>query len=160
MTPQYVVIHTSSSSAPEIDIRDIDKWHRANGWSGCGYHYVILDDNRYDRWRDGEVQEGRPLGSIGAHTRGINHESIGICLIGDGDNVRFTNCQWLSLSRLCISLLRRYSLPVEAVIGHHEVNDLIARGLVAATYATEKTCPGTANSMVQVRGCLRSLMNY
>lgn len=160
MTPRYIVIHTSASSQPGVDIQTIDEWHRSRGWSGCGYHFVILDDNRSRRWRDGEVQEGRPPWIPGAHTQGLNCQSVGICAVGDGDAASFTNCQWLSMSVLCISLIRKYDLRIESVIGHHEVNGLVSSGEVDAIYSTTKTCPGRRNNMDHFRGCLRSLMNY
>ena len=53
---------------------DIGRWHRARGWKGIGYHYVIL--------LDGTVQPGRPLDQPGAHCQGHNAHSIGICYIG------------------------------------------------------------------------------
>lgn len=57
----------------ELDISEIDKWHRARGWKGVGYNFFIK--------RDGTLQEGRPLGTPGAHTKGYNHE-VGVCYAG------------------------------------------------------------------------------
>lgn len=77
----YVVLHcaaTSLSHDDHIDIEDIRDWHvNGNGWRDVGYHYVID--------RKGNIQEGRNLNTIGAHVRGYNSRSIGICLIGGFD---------------------------------------------------------------------------
>lgn len=55
------------------DIREI---HMARGWRDIGYHYVIEDD--------GSIVPGRPLDLAGAHARGWNARSIGICYTGGG----------------------------------------------------------------------------
>ena len=47
---------------------------QGRGWSDIGYHHVIQ--------RDGSLGVGRPLWQAGAHTRGQNGDSIGICLMG------------------------------------------------------------------------------
>lgn len=71
-------IHCSATPEGKIfDVEDIRSWHLAQGWSDCGYHYVITID--------GVLQEGRPLKKVGAHARGNNVGSIGICYIGGVD---------------------------------------------------------------------------
>lgn len=76
-TIDTVVIH-AAATPPSMDIgaKEIDKWHRdpPRNWSRIGYHYVIR--------RNGVVEEGRPLSVPGAHVRGHNKTSIGICLVG------------------------------------------------------------------------------
>jgi N-acetylmuramoyl-L-alanine amidase len=72
-----VIIHCSATkpSMFEVDVDWIRHIHVAeNGWSDIGYHYVIT--------RDGRVQKGRPLEVSGAHCKGYNSNSIGICLVG------------------------------------------------------------------------------
>lgn len=68
-----IIFHHSLSHGG--DVAAIREWHIAKGYSDCGYHYVIT--------RDGEIQTGRPLRYIGAHSLGRNVDSIGVCLIGD-----------------------------------------------------------------------------
>ena len=73
-----IIIHCSAT--PEgvfFDASRIDKWHRDRGWSGIGYHYVIL--------LDGTIEYGRDIEKNGAHTLGHNTGSIGICYIGGMD---------------------------------------------------------------------------
>jgi N-acetylmuramoyl-L-alanine amidase len=69
-----LVVHHSASrrSATLEDIRD---WHLDRGWSDVGYHYVIEES--------GERRLGRPLGRIGAHCRGHNSYTVGVCVTGD-----------------------------------------------------------------------------
>ena len=59
----------------DIDAETIRDWHvNGNGWSDIGYHYVIK--------RNGLVEAGRPVSISGAHAKGHNADSIGICLVG------------------------------------------------------------------------------
>jgi hypothetical protein len=80
-----IIIHCSDSEFGTAEL--IDQWHRARGWSGIGYHYVICNGiafhgSPYDPALDGLIQLGRPLSQIGAHVKGHNADSVGICLIG------------------------------------------------------------------------------
>tara|TARA_R100001440_G_scaffold26488_2_gene43202 strand:+ start:8948 stop:9355 length:408 start_codon:yes stop_codon:yes gene_type:complete len=75
-----IFIHCSATPPDMyVDADLIDVWHKQRGWSGCGYHYVIK--------RDGQIELGRPIEKIGAHVKGFNKSSIGICYCGgvDGD---------------------------------------------------------------------------
>ena len=103
-------IFVHCSATPWGDVLTFDEWHRKRGWSGVGYHFVILNGHPHpnvDFWPflDGVIQPGRPLDAdpifenyeIGAHVAGRNHDSIGICLVGK--NV-FTPAQLQSLKTL------------------------------------------------------------
>lgn len=70
-----IIIHCSATiEGKDYTVADIDRWHKARGWRGIGYHYVI--------YRDGSIHVGRPLSNVGAHCEGHNAHSIGICYIG------------------------------------------------------------------------------
>ncbi len=147
---RYLFFHTAAADLDNVDADRIDEWHRARGWSGIGYHYVIIDDS-HRRLRDGEVQPGRPENRSGAHVLGVNSISLGICCVGHGDKRDFTAAQKRSLVRLLGDLARKYSVPVERVLGHREVNDLVDAGLVEEIYRTSKTCPGKKVDTDEIR---------
>ena len=63
--------------------------HLGFGWDGIGYHKVIL--------RSGEIENGRPEYWVGAHVKGENDVSLGVCLIGRDE---FTNEQFSSLKKV------------------------------------------------------------
>jgi N-acetylmuramoyl-L-alanine amidase len=71
-----IIIHCSATrEGQHIDVDTIRDWHvNGRGWSDIGYHYVI--------YLDGTVHPGRPVEKSGAHTKGQNANSIGICYIG------------------------------------------------------------------------------
>lgn len=72
---KYIVVHCAyTPPAMDVSASDIDRWHREKGWLMIGYHAVIK--------RDGTLEKGRPLNKVGAHVRGINSKSVGICLAG------------------------------------------------------------------------------
>ena len=114
----YIVIHCSATKEDQnFDVEDIRRWHRQRGWMDVGYHFVIK--------RDGEVQTGRPHDVPGAHARGFNHVSLGVCLIGgvesDGKTPEsnYTAFQWRELERLVRDLLKLY--PDAKVVGHRDL---------------------------------------
>lgn len=81
-----IIIHCSASEHGDVEV--IDSWHRARGWREIGYHYVILNGKRsyegpFNRGDDGLIERGRDLEEVGAHCKGHNTDSMGVCLIGD-----------------------------------------------------------------------------
>ena len=70
-----LVVHCSDTDDHiNLGALDIHKMHLEFGWDGIGYHKVIC--------RSGKIENGRPEYWIGAHVKGINHISLGVCLIG------------------------------------------------------------------------------
>ena len=71
-----IIIHCSATREGDdsVNAEVIDRWHKERGWQGIGYHYVVL--------MDGTIETGRMVDQCGAHTRGHNCESIGVCYIG------------------------------------------------------------------------------
>lgn len=154
---EYLAVHTAAFPHRNCDRDVIDRWHRERGWSGIGYHYVIIND-LHDHLADGTVQEGRPVSRQGAHVLGINDRSIGICCAGHGDQQPHTAAQRASLLHLLSELMDEYPhVTVDTVIGHREVNDLVEEGVVEARYRTSKTCPGKLVDMDEIREQLRAL---
>jgi len=123
----YIVIHCSATKpTQDVDAAAIDEWHRARGWAGIGYHLVIK--------RDGTVEPGRPLDSAGAHVRGYNSRSIGVCMVGgidpDGSSAdNFTDWQWVSADAVVDFLRRMY--PDAVIVGHRDLSpDANADGII------------------------------
>ena len=150
MTPEYIVIHTAAFNGEDCDRDLIDQWHRARKWNGIGYHFVILN-NKHSSKPDGTVEYGRPKNIQGAHIKGLNSRSVGICCVGHGDKSDFTSKQYESLYKLIKELMVEFSVPVEKVIGHREVNNLVDAGEVSTQYRTSKTCPGNKVDMNLIR---------
>lgn len=104
---------------------EIDRWHKARGWNGFGYHWLID--------RDGKVINGRPETEVGAHVEGHNTGTIGICLVGghgcsedDAFAEHFTAAQDASLRQLIQAIGMR--TRIARISGHNQ-------------YAA-KACPG------------------
>lgn len=115
-----IVLHyTATYPDQDLGAADLDKMHRARGWSGIGYHYVIK--------RDGTVEKGRPDEKVGAHVSGHNAHTIGITCVGGieratGPNVGVdnrTDAQKDATIRLLHELLTRH--PNARVTGHRDM---------------------------------------
>lgn len=117
MRPVNTLIIHCSATKPGADIgaADITTWHQKQGWRTIGYHYVIR--------RDGTLENGRPEAEAGAHTKGYNASSLGICLVGGLDAYGnpaplFTAAQMATLKTLIIDLKKRY--PIRTILGHRD----------------------------------------
>jgi N-acetylmuramoyl-L-alanine amidase len=112
-----IIIHCSATKeGRDIKTKTIRSWHmKGRGWSDIGYHFVIE--------LDGTIVDGRPMERIGAHTRGYNRDSIGICYVGGLDSDKRakdtrTAQQKRSMDDLIASLLDRFRGAT--VHGHNE----------------------------------------
>ena len=133
----FIVVHCSATP-PGMDIgaAEIDAMHKARGWSGIGYHMVIR--------RNGAVEPGRPLTEIGAHTKGHNYESVGVCMVGGVDGTghpdnNFTAEQFASLAMQVKSLQSLF--PGAQVLGHRDLSPDIDRDGVVERHEWLKDCP-------------------
>lgn len=104
-------------------VQEIDRWHAQRGFwrmpqwraqqhpglTAIGYHFVIT--------LTGEVMSGRHADEIGAHVRGYNATSLGVCLVGRDT---FTQEQWAALDALVESLRELH--PQAKVVGHYQLD--------------------------------------
>lgn len=113
-----IVIHCAATPPDaDIGVEEIRDWHvNGNGWSDVGYHYIVR--------RNGMIEGGRPVEEPGAHAKGHNANSIGVCLVGGvkADNTpdcNYTRAQWASLARLIRGL--RASYADARILGHRDL---------------------------------------
>lgn len=132
--PTMIVLHCSDTEDGHGTDRDaIRKYHiEVNSWDDIGYHFVLERiGNSY------ALLPGRNPAYIGAHVRGHNHESIGLCVVGSYEKTvpdeTFHSTVW-ALATLCLM----YGLPANCIKGHRELDNA-------------KTCPGIAWDLDKVR---------
>lgn len=131
-----IIIHCAATRNGELIGRPgrtmaaaIDEWHAARAFRrtdanralarpalrAVGYHYLIDVD--------GVCESGRAPWEIGAHVKGRNARSLGICLAGTD---KFTPEQWAELERLVRELMRCYGIT--AVSGHNQYANKLCPG--------------------------------
>ena len=114
---KFLIVHCSDTpDNKRVDASFIHKMHLDFGWDGIGYHKIIL--------RCGLIQNGRPEFWVGAHVRGLNSVSLGVCLIG---SKYFTKNQFKSLKKVLKIWIEKY--PKARILGHRD------------SIKTHKTCP-------------------
>ena len=121
-TARIVVHHCASPRSTTLE--QITGWHKARGFETVGYHFFVDGV--------GVMHRGRDIHKIGAHAKGANEDSIGICLAGDNTQLehRWTSYQIDEL-RLLVATLQDVYGPLP-IYGHRDVP-----GGETAT-----TCPG------------------
>lgn len=112
-----VIVHCSATPAGrDVTAADIRRWHKEErGFADIGYHFVVR--------LDGRVEYGRSLANIGAHCRGHNSRSVGVCYVGGiGSDGRpadtRTTAQRQALLGLLTALRRRF--PGASIHGHRD----------------------------------------
>jgi hypothetical protein len=132
--PAFVIVHCSDSpdypkDDPKFDsigAKQINEWHIARGWIGLGYHHVIR--------QTGVVEVGRPETELGAHCKGHNQGSIGVCIVGKGEP---TPEQKDALACLFIDIAKRWKIPVNKWFCHNQFDQ-------------NKTCPNASAETVRL----------
>lgn len=141
-TITHIVIHGADTPAGRsVRPAEVDAWHKQRGFQrsaewrkrynpdlyAIGYHYLIDVD--------GQICTGRHPDEVGAHVKGHNSNSIGICLAGRGS---YTIAQWQSLRLLVQSGLK----PAPVICGHRDFSpDKNGNGIIEPSEWI-KTCPG------------------
>lgn len=112
-----IIVHCSATpEGKDYTVLDIRKWHKQQGWSDIGYHYVV--------YRNGHIEAGRDADIIGAHCEGHNAHSIGVCYIGgcarDGRTPKDTRtlAQKAALISVLTELKQMY--PGAKIYGHRD----------------------------------------
>lgn len=113
----YIVVHCSATRAGHpFTVDDLLACHLQRGFRKIGYHLYITTD--------GVVHQTRPFAEVGAHARGFNLNSIGVCYEGGLDALGHpadtrTKAQRESLRRVIEELKKVF--PRAVVAGHYQL---------------------------------------
>lgn len=114
---KMLVIHCSATRCNvPFSVEQLRQSHLQRGFSDTGYHFYIT--------RDGVLHHCRPLHQIGAHAKGFNLHSIGICYEGGLDENGIpadtrTNLQRVTMHDLLVNL--KLTFPEARILGHRQL---------------------------------------
>ena len=111
-----IIVHcTATKEGVPVTIADITKWHKRRGFATIGYHYVVM--------LDGKIKGGRDVNISGAHCKGHNSHSIGVCYVGGLSKDGFTkDTRTEAQKKSLVNLLKRLRqlYPTATIHGHNE----------------------------------------
>ena len=132
---KLIVHHTATPTSWTVE--DVRRLHvEERGWDDIGYHYLILlnDDGT------ARMEIGRPCYKTGAHAKGHNRNSLGLCTVGNWSKGEMPRQIRRELVRWLDVLCQLHDLdPLEAIKGHRELEGA----------ATE--CPGNYVDLNAIR---------
>ena len=132
-----IVIHCSATRA-DVPLlpRQLEEMHRQRGFDGCGYHYYVR--------RGGEICTMRPVDRPGAHAKGYNQHSIGVCYEGGLDEQGRPADTRTELQKRSLRVLVRVlamDFQTRRIVGHRDLSpDLDGDGVIEPEEWT-KVCP-------------------
>jgi len=114
-----LTIHITASNN-DATPADIEAIHIANGWSQCGYHFLVD--------RKGIIYPMRPENITGAHVAGQNTGNIGISYISRGSDTDSTSDlgkymtteQYDGLVLITAQVCKKYDLKLTDIWGHND----------------------------------------
>lgn len=115
---KLIVIHCSATRCNvPFTPAQLEKAHRARGFSGIGYHFYVT--------RDGRVYHTRPLHRVGAHALGFNLHSIGVCYEGGLDEQgrpADTRTTFQQMALLDLLAILKKQFPDASIKGHYQLS--------------------------------------
>lgn len=111
-----IIVHHVGNTNADVSAETIHRWHLQNGWAGIGYHFVIR--------KDGTIEAGRPMNTVGAHCYGENSHTVGVNVVGNFEDYMPEDAQIASAKRLLAALCRYYGLNPDGstIFGHRDFN--------------------------------------
>lgn len=112
-----IIMHCSATPrGRNVKTDEIRRWHtQERRRTDIGYHFVVE--------LDGSIRPGRDLRLAGAHTRGRNAASIGICYVGgteaDGSPADTRTDPQRAALKALVNAIRREAGPLP-VFGHRD----------------------------------------
>lgn len=154
---KLIVHHTASANKPKNPasvVRQVERYHASGrGFSDTGYNFlidhkgVIYEGRAARRYSSGEVitgEDNKGWGVVGAHAKGYNASSCGVCLIGDFEGVAPTDAALSSLVWLLSWKASRHRIDAngkddyyDIYGGHHVFANVSGHRQVGQTL-----CPG------------------
>lgn len=132
-----IVIHCSATRADvPLSPRQLDEMHRQRGFDGCGYHYYVR--------RDGEICTMRPVDRPGAHAKGYNRHSIGVCYEGGLDEQGRPADTRTELQKRSLRVLVRVlamDFQTRRIVGHRDLSPGLDGDGVIEPEEWTKVCP-------------------
>lgn len=130
-----VVHHSLTKDGTSVSWNAIRKYHvKERKWTDIGYHFGIENiNNKYN------ILVGRPLTTYGAHTKGKNEVSIGICFVGNYDLIEPPEDMLkFAVKYLIVPLMGIFKIAPNKIVTHNK-------------FASYKSCPGTKFKIGLVR---------
>ena len=134
-TIEVVYLHcTATAPGKPVSVEAIRRYHMdVRGFRDIGYHYVVQPD--------GTIEEGRPSDEQGAHVKGDNVRTIGVCMIGEWNSIQplRDDPQLMATGELLARLCYLYGIEpmTYGLLLHREAH--LYRPLVPNPH---KSCPG------------------
>lgn len=143
--PKRIIVHHSlTKDSGTVSWGAIRKFHTQTlkpPFKEIGYHagceLVLSGQETYY-----EILMGRMWTERGAHCRGHNHDSLGICFIGNYDKIAPKKEMIKTGAKLIALWLDLFELSIKDIYSHHN-------------FDANKTCPGSLFDMEYLLTCVR-----
>lgn len=114
--PTKIIVHHSADATFADQLEKINEYHKSRDFPVSslgyyvGYHFIIN--------HEGVLTQTRKIEDEGAHTKGLNFDSIGICLEGNFSEELPTEAQKATLGKLLLQLCELHGFDVTDIYPH------------------------------------------
>lgn len=137
--PTRIFIHHSlTKDSYTVSWGAIRKYHiETLKWSDIGYHAgveLVLSGEEANY----EVLLGRSWDRKGAHVKGQNHDSLGICFVGNYDKIQPKPKMLEAGAKIIAIWMKLFDIPINRIYSHHDFN-------------LDKSCPGRFFNLIRLK---------
>lgn len=150
--PDKIIVHHSAFEQAGDQLMQINQWHKERDFPlssrnfYVGYHFVIN--------HEGQITQTRELDEVGAHTKGFNFESIGICLEGDFTSKQPNDAQKKALGDLLVMLCDRLRIDGADIYPHRTYSTTSCYGdLLSDKWASDLYTETRARTNYNISPC-------
>jgi N-acetylmuramoyl-L-alanine amidase len=132
MIPTRIIVHHSlTKDGTTVSWGDIRRFHMTDPaymFTDIGYHagVELIESGGHSVYY--EILMGRMWTVPGAHTHGYNHDSLGICFVGNYDVIVPSDEMLMSGAKVIALWRKLFDIPPDRIFGHNEF--------------ASKSCPG------------------
>lgn len=148
LVPKRIFVHHSlTKDSGTVSWGAIRKYHTRTlkpPFSDIGYHAgveLVLSGDEAEY----EILMGRTWDKTGAHVRGHNHDSLGICFVGNYDKISPRKEMLKAGAKVIALWLKLFNLSVDDIYSHHN-------------FDIHKTCPGKLFDMEYLKLLVQKIM--
>ena len=122
ITPKMIILHYTTGNSADGTWRYFNRQRMGAGRKKLQKAGAVNVSAHFLVDRDGTIYRLVPETWMARHCIGLNHLSIGVENVGDGDNYPLTEAQVEANAQLIRYLRKKY--PITHLIGHHEYRDM------------------------------------
>lgn len=147
--PKYIVLHHFANNTLDLksEHQIVEVMRTANPRE---YHYVVFSDGSWEKWQE-EIYVAAHSGADKPEQSAClahNFNSLGVCCLGNFENAKMSEKQFVGLAALIRHLMKKYAIEAKNIVRHNQV---IATACPGRNYPYEKLIKAVSEPVLRLK---------